>query len=129
MATAESRKAILTSRYPGRQPRGGCQVSQRIAFRCAARSQFWTPSNVIKMAIIARVLQPMRIELNYQAETIEEAICQTIVAYLGKGMPPREILDQLIERGFVRDPGNNALEVVVQRLGEMAEKMRRDQGL
>ena len=71
----------------------------------------------------------MRIELNYQAETIEEAICQTIVAYLGKGMPPREILDQLIERGFVRDPGNNALEVVVQRLGEMAEKMRRDQGL
>lgn len=81
------------------------------------------------MAIIARVLQPMRIELNYQAETIEEAICQTIVAYLGKGMPPREILDQLIERGFVRDPGNNALEVVVQRLGEMAEKMRRDQGL
>lgn len=81
------------------------------------------------MAIIARVLQPMRIELNYQAETIEEAICQTIVTYLGKGMPPREILDQLIERGFVRDPGNNALEVVVQRLGEMAEKMRRDQGL
>jgi hypothetical protein len=71
----------------------------------------------------------MRIELNYQAETIEEAICQTIVAYLGKGMPPREILGQLIERGFVRDPGNNALEVVVQRLVEMAEQMRRDQGL
>jgi hypothetical protein len=49
----------------------------------------------------------MRIELNYQAETLEEAICQTIVSYLGKGMPPREILDQLIARGFVRDPGDN----------------------
>jgi hypothetical protein len=68
----------------------------------------------------------MRIELNYQAETLEEAICQTIVTYLGKGMPPREILDQLIARGFVRDPGDNALEVVVQRLGEMAEHMRHD---
>jgi len=68
----------------------------------------------------------MRIELNYQAETYEEAVCQTIVAYLGKGMPPREILDQLITRGFVRDPGNNALEVVAQRLGEMAEQMRHD---
>jgi hypothetical protein len=68
----------------------------------------------------------MRIELNYQAETLEEAICQTIVTYLGKGMPPREILDQLIARGFVRNPGNNALEVVVQRLAEMAEQMRHD---
>ena len=68
----------------------------------------------------------MRIELNYQAETLEEAICQTIVTYLGKGMPPREILDQLIARGFVRDPGDNALEVVAQRLGEMAEQMRHD---
>jgi hypothetical protein len=57
----------------------------------------------------------MRIELNYKAETFEEAICQTIVAYLGNGMPPREILDQLIARGFVRNPGNNALEVVIQR--------------
>jgi hypothetical protein len=66
----------------------------------------------------------MRIELNYQAETFEEAICQTIVTYLGKGMPPREILDQLIARGFVRDPGDNALEVVIQRLAEMAEQMR-----
>ena len=65
----------------------------------------------------------MRIELNYQAETLEEAICQTIVTYFGKGMAPREILDQLIARGFVRDPGDNALEVVVQRLGEMAEQM------
>ena len=68
----------------------------------------------------------MRIELNYQAETFEKAICQTIVTYLGKGMPPREILDQLIARGFVRDPGDNALEVVVQRLAEMAEQMRHD---
>ena len=68
----------------------------------------------------------MRIELNYQAETFEEAICQTIVIYLVKGMPPRKILDQLIARGFVRDPGNNALEVVAQRLGEMAEQMRLD---
>jgi hypothetical protein len=68
----------------------------------------------------------MRIELNYQAATFEEAICQTIVAYLRKGMPPREILDQLIERGFVRNPGNNAFEVVVQRLREMAEQMHHD---
>ena len=69
---------------------------------------------------------PMRIELNYQAETLEEAICQTIVAYLRKVMAPRELLDQLIEMGFVRNPGNNALEVVVQRLGEMAEQMHHD---
>ena len=68
----------------------------------------------------------MRIELNYQAETLEEAICQTIVAYLRKGMAPRELLDQLIARGFVRDPGDNALEVVIQRLAEMAEQMRHD---
>jgi hypothetical protein len=68
----------------------------------------------------------MRIEFNYQAENFEEAVCQTIVAYLRKGMPPREILDQLIERGFVRYPGDNALEVVVQRLEEVAEQMHRD---
>jgi hypothetical protein len=67
----------------------------------------------------------MRIELNYQAETLEEAICQAIVAYLCYGMPPREIIDQLTARGFVRDPGN-ALEDVVQRLADMAEQMRRD---
>jgi hypothetical protein len=41
-------------------------------------------------------------------------------------MPPREIIDQLIARGFVRDPGNNALEDVVQGLTDMAEQMRRD---
>jgi len=54
----------------------------------------------------------MRIELNYQAESLEEAICQAIVAYLGYEMSPREIVDQLIARGFIRDPGNNALEDV-----------------
>jgi hypothetical protein len=68
----------------------------------------------------------MRIELNYLAQTLEEAICQAIVAYLGYGMPPREILDQLIARGFIRDPGNNALEDVVQGLADIAEQIRRD---
>ena len=29
----------------------------------------------------------MRIELNYQANSLDEAICQAIAAYLGKGMP------------------------------------------
>jgi len=48
------------------------------------------------------------------------------VAYLGKGMPPREIIDQLSARGVVRDPGNNALEDVVQGLADMAEQMHRD---
>ena len=67
----------------------------------------------------------MRIELNYQAETLEEAICQAIVAYLGHGMPPREIIDQLIARGFIRDPGENALEDVVQGLAVLAGQMRR----
>jgi hypothetical protein len=68
----------------------------------------------------------MRIELNYQAETFEEAVCPAIVACLRKGMPPREILDQLIERGFVRYPGDNALEVVAQRLGEIAKQMHHE---
>jgi hypothetical protein len=68
----------------------------------------------------------MRIELNYQAETLEEAVCQAIVACLGDGMPPREIIDQLIARGFIRDPGNNALQDVVQRLADLSEQMRRD---
>ena len=48
------------------------------------------------------------------------------MTYLGYGMPPREILDQLMAKGFIRDPGNNALEDVVQRLAEMAEQMRHD---
>ena len=68
----------------------------------------------------------MRIELNYQADSLDDAICQAIVANLAKGMPPREIIEQLIARGLVRDPGNNALEDVVQRLAEMTEQMRRD---
>ena len=71
-------------------------------------------------------LQATRIELDYQAGSLDDAICQAIVAYLGEGMRPREIIDQLIARGFLRDPGNNALEDVVQTLSAMAEKMRRD---
>jgi hypothetical protein len=39
-------------------------------------------------------------------------------------MPAREIIDQLISRGIIRDPGNNAREDVVQRLSELAEQMR-----
>ena len=61
------------------------------------------------------------IELNFKAETFEEAISQAIVAALGSGMSPREIIAQLIARGFLRDPGNNALEDVVQRLADIAE--------
>jgi hypothetical protein len=80
----------------------------------------------LKMANICGLPTAMRIELNYQADSLDDAICQAIVAYLGKGMAPREIIDQLIARGFVRDPGNNALEDVVQGLADMAEQMRRD---
>jgi hypothetical protein len=65
----------------------------------------------------------MRIEINYQAETLDTAICEAIVTYLGYGLPAREIIDQLISRGFIRDPGNNAREDVVQRLADMAEQM------
>ena len=68
----------------------------------------------------------MRIELDYQAETFERALSQAIVAYLSCGMPPREILDQLIARDLIRDPGDNALEDVVQRLADIAEQMNRD---
>ena len=60
------------------------------------------------------------------SRVLDDAICQAMAAYLGKGMPPREIIEQLITRGFVRDPGNNALEDVVQGLADMAEQMRRD---
>jgi hypothetical protein len=67
----------------------------------------------------------MRIEINYQAETLETAVCEAIVTYLGYGMPACEIIDQLISRGFIRDPGNNAREDVVQRLAAIAEEMRR----
>jgi hypothetical protein len=69
----------------------------------------------------------MRIEINYQADTLETAISEAIVTYLGYGMPACEIIDQLISRGFIRDPGNNALEDVVQRLADIAEQMRREQ--
>jgi hypothetical protein len=33
---------------------------------------------------------------------------------------------QLIARGFLRDPGNNALEDVVRGLADMADQLRRD---
>jgi hypothetical protein len=41
-------------------------------------------------------------------------------------MSPREIIAQLIARGFLRDPGNNALEDVLRALADMAEQMRSD---
>ena len=66
------------------------------------------------------------IELNFKADTFEEAISQAIVAALGSGMSPREIIAQLIARGFLRDPGNNALEDVVRGLADMADQLRRD---
>ena len=69
----------------------------------------------------------MRIEINYQAETLETAICEAIVTYLGYGMPSCEIIDQLISRGLIRDPGDNAREDVVQRLADIAEQIRREQ--
>jgi hypothetical protein len=68
----------------------------------------------------------MRIELNYQADSLEAAICEAIVAHLAHGMPAREIIDQLISRGIIRDPGNNAREDVAQRLSDMGEQMRRE---
>lgn len=64
------------------------------------------------------------IELNFKADTFEEAISQAIVAALRSGMSPREIIAQLIARGFLRDPGNNALEDVVRGLADMAEQLR-----
>ena len=66
------------------------------------------------------------IQLNFNADNFEEAICGAIVTNLGCGMHPREILDQLIARRLIRDPGNNALEDVVQRLADIAEHMKRD---
>jgi len=68
----------------------------------------------------------MRIEINYQAKNLETAICEAIVIYLGYGMPACEIIDQLISRGFVRDPGNNAREDVVQALADIGEDMCRE---
>jgi hypothetical protein len=66
-------------------------------------------------------------KINYQAETLETAICEAIVTYLGYGMPACEIIDQLISRGLIRDPGDNAREDVVQRLADIAEQIRREQ--
>ena len=55
----------------------------------------------LKMANICRLpTVHMRIELNYQADFLHDAICQAIVAYLGKGMPPREIIDQTHRKGL-----------------------------
>ena len=66
-------------------------------------------TTVLKWRTFAGFLQAMRIELNYQANSLDDAICQAIVAYLGKGMPPREIINS-------SQGGNNALEDVVQGL-------------
>ena len=41
-------------------------------------------------------------------------------------MCPREIIAQLISRGFLQDPGNNALEDVVRGLADMADQLHRD---
>ena len=50
-------------------------------------------TTVLKWRTFAGFLQAMRIELNYQADSSNDAICQAIVAYLGKGMPPHEIIN------------------------------------
>ena len=59
------------------------------------------------------------IQLNFKADTFEEAISQAIVVAPGSGMSPREIVAQLIARDFLRDPGNNALEDVVRGLADL----------
>jgi hypothetical protein len=82
--------------------------------------------DVTKRQVLRSNDTAMWVELDYQAETLEAAICRAIVTNLGCGMHPREILDQLIARGLIRDPGNNALEDVVQRLADIAEHMERD---
>jgi hypothetical protein len=66
------------------------------------------------------------IELNFKAASFEAAISRAIVDALCHGMVPREIIAQLIARGFLRDPGNNALEDVVRELADMADQLRRD---
>ncbi len=66
------------------------------------------------------------IPLNFKAVSFEEAIGRAIVDALGYGMAPSDIIAQLIERGFLRDAGNNALEDVVRQLADMAEQLRRD---
>jgi len=66
------------------------------------------------------------IQLNFKADTFEEAISQAIVVALGSGMSPREIVAQLIARDFLRDPGNNALEDVVRGLADLADRLRHE---
>ena len=65
-------------------------------------------------------------QLNFKADTFEEAISQAIVVALGSGMSPREIVAQLIARDFLRDPGNNALEDVVRGLADLADRLRHE---
>ena len=79
-----------------------------------------------KMAKFRILVSCMRIEINYQAKNLETAICEAIVIYLGYGMPACEIIDQLISRGFIRDPGDNAREDIVQRPADIGEQMRRE---
>jgi hypothetical protein len=62
------------------------------------------------------------IKLDFRADSFKEAISQAIVAALGSGMAPREIVAQLIASGLLRDPGNNAREAVVQTLEDMRRK-------
>jgi hypothetical protein len=66
------------------------------------------------------------IERNFKVDSFEEAISRAIVDALGNGMAPREIIAQLIRRGFLRDPGNNALEDVLRELADMADQLCRD---
>jgi hypothetical protein len=94
------------------------------AYQLAFPTGAMTPKNLPRRK--ERAMSNDTIELNFKAGTFEEAISQAIVAALGSGMSPREIIDQLIARGFLRDPGNNALEDVVRGLADMAEQMRSD---
>ena len=93
---------------------GGPEVLQVVELPEVHAAGSTSGTTVLKWRTFPGFLQAMRIELNYQANYLDDAICQALVAYLGKGMPPREIIDQLIARGFVRDPGNNALEGMVK---------------
>jgi hypothetical protein len=53
----------------------------------------------------------MRIEINYRAETLQTAICEAIVTYLGYGMPAREIIDQLISSSPLKNLESGAFSV------------------
>jgi hypothetical protein len=54
----------------------------------------------LKMANICGLPTGMRIELNYQAESLDDAICQANSGLPGQGDAPREIIDQLIARAL-----------------------------